>query len=139
MNFEQVKTKAEQGEAEAQFLLGQYFEFGTQVLQSHTKAAYWYGRAAEQGFAQAHTDEKTETLLVGVSNPFGLEGIDAIRHLFDSDLEPVIVPPQELLDLTNKIFDRRAAAAQVIDEIDETQVVNPDAGIDDIDIDIIDS
>jgi general secretion pathway protein E len=84
-------------------------------------------------------DDQSQTLLIGVSNPFSLEGIDAIRHLFDSDIETVIVPSQELLDLTNKVFDRRAAAAQVIDEIDEAQVVNPNAGIDDINIDIIDA
>lgn len=53
MDIEQTQTLAESGEAEAQYLLGQYFEFGRGVLQSHTKAAYWYGLAAGQGLAHA--------------------------------------------------------------------------------------
>ena len=33
-----------------------------------------------------------------------------------------MIPEQELIDAINKVFDRRAAASQVIDEIDEEQV-----------------
>ena len=49
-------------------------------------------------------DDQSQTLLVGVSNPFNLEGIDAVRHLFENDLETVIVPQQELLDFVAVCF-----------------------------------
>ena len=76
---------------------------------------------------------------VAIADPFNLDALDTLRLLYDKPLEPVLTRPQHLVDTINKVFDRRAAAAQVIDEIDEEQVVNAEAGIDDIDIDIIDA
>jgi general secretion pathway protein E len=78
-------------------------------------------------------------LLVAIADPLNMSAMSAFSRLFDAELEPVFVPEQALLDAINKVFDRRAAAAQVIDEIDEEQVVNAEANIDDIDIDIIDT
>ena len=80
-----------------------------------------------------------ERLMIGVADPLNMGGMSAFARLFDVPLEPVFVPEQELIDTINKVFDRRAAAAQVIDEIDEEQVVSAEANIDDIDIDIIDT
>jgi len=80
-----------------------------------------------------------QRLLVGVADPLNMDAMSSFARLFEGPLEPVYVPEQELLDTINKVFDRRAAAAQVIDEIDEEQVVNAEANIDDIDIDIIDT
>ncbi len=45
----QWKSKAEQGDAEAQFLLGECYEGGEGVKSSLEKARYWYAKAAEQG------------------------------------------------------------------------------------------
>lgn len=78
-------------------------------------------------------------LLVAVSDPLNMGAMSSFAQLFEGPLEPIYVPEQELLDTINKVFDRRAAAAQVIDEIDEEQVVSAEANIDDIDIDIIDT
>jgi general secretion pathway protein E len=78
-------------------------------------------------------------LLVGVADPLNMGPMSAFARLFSLPLEPVYVPEQVLIDAVNKVFDRRAAAAQVIDEIDQDQVVSADAGINDIDIDIIDA
>ena len=83
--------------------------------------------------------EEGGRLLVGVSDPLNMGPMSAFARLFSLPLEPVYVPEQVLIDVVNKVFDRRAAAAQVIDEIDQDQVVSADAGINDIDIDIIDA
>lgn len=78
-------------------------------------------------------------LLVGVSDPMTQGALAAFYRLFSEPIEPVVIPEQPLLDAINKVFDRRAAASQVIDEIDAEQVVDVDAGLNDIDIDIIDT
>ena len=49
----EIKKKAEAGQAYAQFEYGQYFEFGKGVEQDFTQAKVWYEKAAEQGFAKA--------------------------------------------------------------------------------------
>ncbi|MEZ4467522.1 MAG: ATPase, T2SS/T4P/T4SS family [bacterium] len=50
-----------------------------------------------------------------------------------------MVPEQELIDAINKVFDRRAAAIDVLDEMDEEKVVNVDGGIEELEFDIIDT
>ena len=47
------KTLAEQGDAEANYLLGICYKNGKGVEQSYTAAAAWYMRAAEKGHTQA--------------------------------------------------------------------------------------
>ena len=78
-------------------------------------------------------------LLVGIADPLTQNALSAFYRLFSEPIEPVLIPEQPLIDTINKVFDRRAAASQVIDEIDAEQVVDVDAGLNDIDIDIIDT
>ena len=78
-------------------------------------------------------------LLVGVSDPLSQDALSAFYRLFSETIEPIVIPENALIETINKVFDRRAAASQVMDEIDEEQVVNANAGLDDIDIDIIDT
>lgn len=47
---------AEQGNAEAQTLLGAMYWRGEGVQRNHHEAAKWYLRAAEQGYARAQND-----------------------------------------------------------------------------------
>jgi TPR repeat protein len=49
----EYRLAAEQGEAPAQFLLGDIYEEGKGVPQDYVEAAKWYRRAAEQGYAAA--------------------------------------------------------------------------------------
>lgn len=49
--FEHLKTKAEKGDAEAQFNLGCMYDNGEGVEKNATEAAKWYRKAAEQGNA----------------------------------------------------------------------------------------
>ena len=44
-----VRTAAEQGNVDAQFILGECYSKGEGVKQDYEQAAYWYRKAAEQG------------------------------------------------------------------------------------------
>ena len=54
-NFEDVKLKAKQGDAEAQNDLGGMYDEGQGVTQDYKEAVKWWRRAAEQGYAKAQT------------------------------------------------------------------------------------
>ena len=54
--FEEIKAKAEKGEAEGQCLLGVCYYFGDGVAQDFTMAVKWYRKAAEQGHAGAQSN-----------------------------------------------------------------------------------
>jgi len=51
--FKETKAKAEQGDAEAQFLLGSMYDSGLGVLKSYAESGKWYLKAAAQGVAEA--------------------------------------------------------------------------------------
>jgi len=48
-----LQTRADQGNAEAQFMLGALYAAGTVVDQDFVEAAMWFQRSAEQGFTQS--------------------------------------------------------------------------------------
>jgi len=49
----ELRTKADQGDAAAQFALGAAYDAGREVKRDQREAAAWYRKAAEQGFAAA--------------------------------------------------------------------------------------
>jgi TPR repeat protein len=59
-----LRARALQGQAQAQFDLGVCYRFGQGVPKSKTEAVKWYRRAAEQGYAKAQYN-------LGVSYDFG--------------------------------------------------------------------
>ena len=54
--FKATKIKAEQGDAEAQFNLGQMYRKGRGVPQNYEEAVKWYEKAALQGNATAQNN-----------------------------------------------------------------------------------
>ena len=52
-NFEKTQRLAKQGEASAQFKLGQMYYHGQEVLQNYKQAFYLYHKAATQGHIKA--------------------------------------------------------------------------------------
>ena len=52
-NIDELKKAAEQGDAQAQFILGVCYAFGKGVEKNPTEAVKWYRKAAEQGCAPA--------------------------------------------------------------------------------------
>ena len=55
MSAEDIRARAEQGDANAQFTLGQMFEHGRGVPLSFVDAIKWYQASANQGFATAQS------------------------------------------------------------------------------------
>ena len=55
VNPDEIRTKAERGEAEAQKKLGTIYATGQSVKQDYQEAARWYRQAADQGHAGAQT------------------------------------------------------------------------------------
>ena len=53
LSFYEVLEKAEQGNAQAEYLLGRKYYFGEGVTQDREKAAQWHTKAADQGHATA--------------------------------------------------------------------------------------
>jgi TPR repeat protein len=51
--IEEVKAKAEAGDAESQVELGRRYDKGEGVMKDHAEAAKWYLKAAEQNYAEA--------------------------------------------------------------------------------------
>ena len=51
--FKATKIKAEQGDAEAQYLLGVMYDYGRGVPEDAAEAVKWTLKAAKQGFAKA--------------------------------------------------------------------------------------
>lgn len=54
--IEKEWAKAQQGNADAQFDIGERFYEGRGVRQDYTAAAQWFGRAAQQGHAKAQVN-----------------------------------------------------------------------------------
>ena len=48
-----LRARAEQGDAQAQFNLGEMYRTGEGVAQDYKEAAAWFRKAADQGDAQA--------------------------------------------------------------------------------------
>ena len=51
--IEEVKAKAEAGDAESQVELGLRYDKGEGVAKDHAEAVKWYRKAAEQNYAEA--------------------------------------------------------------------------------------
>ena len=49
MKIEETMVLAEQGDVDAQYNLGLYYQYGRGVEQNSKKAVEWYAKAAEQG------------------------------------------------------------------------------------------
>ena len=52
-SVEEVRARAERGDAEAEYSLARRYYKGTGVQQDYGEAVRWYRKAAEQGYAKA--------------------------------------------------------------------------------------
>lgn len=73
---------------------------------------------------------------VVVADPLNTFGIDDVRTIFGCDVEVLIAPRGDLLGAIHKVFDRRAAADQVVDDLDSASLddFSDDLSFDDKDI-----
>jgi TPR repeat protein len=51
-----IRISAEEGNADAQYNLGVFYERGQGIPQNYTQAIYWYQKAAQQGYAAAENN-----------------------------------------------------------------------------------
>lgn len=56
-------------------------------------------------------------VVVAVSDPLEVFGLDDLHAMFRCEIEPVAAPPEKIFAAINVVFDRRAGAEQVVDEV----------------------
>ena len=76
-NAEEVRTRAESGEAEAQYYLGVMYKTGDWVQKNDTEAARWYRLATDQGHADVQAT-LGNMYAMGVAIPENLDA--ALRY-----------------------------------------------------------
>ena len=52
-NLQDLKRKAEKGDAQSQYDLGAIYHEGVEVIQDLKQAVYWYKKACDQGHSEA--------------------------------------------------------------------------------------
>ncbi len=75
-NFQEIKAKAERGDAASQNLVGEMYAKGTGVPQDYKEAARWYRLAADQGLAAA---QKHLAELYEVGQGVPLDSAEALK------------------------------------------------------------
>ena len=55
MNIDELKQRAEAGDADAQFELGMCYYNGDDVKENEEVAVLWFQKSAEQGYAKAQS------------------------------------------------------------------------------------
>jgi general secretion pathway protein E len=63
------------------------------------------------------------TLTVALADPLDTAGLDDLRAMYPDHLvEPVVVPRAALMGVIHTVFDRRAAADQVVDDLESADI-----------------
>ena len=107
----EVQKAAEQGDADAQLLLGAMYELGSGVAQDDKQAAAWFRKAAEQGDAKAQRllgmmydigvgvvqDNKLAYVWSSVSAANGDVEAATNRDLFAKRLSPAVLAEAQAL------------------------------------------
>lgn len=76
--MQELMTRAEQGEARAQYDFGERYYFGNGVPQDYAEAARWFLRAAEQGHAQAQANLG---MMLALGRGAARDSIEALKWL----------------------------------------------------------
>ncbi len=71
--------------------------------------------ARQFSFVPLSRDE--HSVHVAVSDPLNVAVIDDLRAIFHREVDVVAAPPDQIFDAINVVFDRRAGAEQVVDEV----------------------
>ncbi|MGM0576674.1 MAG: type II secretion system ATPase GspE [Myxococcota bacterium] len=71
------------------------------------------------GILPLEAPEEADWVRVAVVDPLNTFAIDDIRVIFDRDLELVVAPESQVRQAMHRVFDRRAGADQVVDDLSE--------------------
>ncbi len=103
--FRELRPLAEQGMAEAQYILGFMYGEGLGVTQDYAEAVKWYRKAAEQGYARAQ-------VVLGTMYELGRDvPHDHVQAHMWFNLAASRFPPGENRD--NSVFNRDFVAAKM--------------------------
>ena len=78
------------------------------------------------------------TLTVAVADPLSLAGLDDLHAIFRCEVEPIAAPPDQIFNAINRVFDRRAGAEQVVDEVAAEEIDIMDTDLQEAAADIMD-
>src|SRR5438552_270758 len=99
--IEEVKAKAEAGDAESQVELGLRYDKGAGVVKDHAEAAKWYRKAAEQNDAAAQYN-------LGISYERGdgvaEDWVEAYKWLLLAARQGVEAPKEHMTVLESKLL-----------------------------------
>jgi hypothetical protein len=108
-DFEQTLAEAEQGNAKAQYKLGNMYFSGVGVKQDYAEALRWFTKAAEQGHANAQNNLAE---MYHKGRGVKQDDAEAVRwhtkaaeqgHVYSQNwLDRLTPPAQKKLDFTNK-------------------------------------
>lgn len=74
--------------------------------------------------------EEADQVVVLVSNPLNLKGLDDLRVLFGKRIKPVVTMYGKLLDAINRVYEKSTANLSGLDEIDQEEVDLEDGIVD---------
>ena len=99
--IEEVKAKAEAGDAESQVELGLRYDKGAGVVKDHAEAAKWYRKAAEQNDAAAQYN-------LGIcyerGDGVGEDWVEAYKWLLLATRQGVEAPKEHMTVLESKLL-----------------------------------
>jgi general secretion pathway protein E len=77
------------------------------------------GYVRQNGFLPLEAPEDDDLLRVAVSDPLNVAAVDDLRVLFNRQVELVVAPASIIQAAMHRVFDRRAGADQVVDDLNE--------------------
>ncbi|MCB9727315.1 MAG: type II secretion system ATPase GspE [Deltaproteobacteria bacterium] len=77
------------------------------------------GYVRQNGFLPLEAPEDEDILRVAVSDPLNVAAVDDLRVLFNREVELVVAPASAVQAAMHRVFDRRAGADQVVDDLNE--------------------
>ena len=78
-------------------------------------------------------------IIVAVADPIEVFGLDDLHAMFRCEVEAVAAPPDQIFSAINIVFDRRAGAEQVVDEVAQEDLDTFGEDLGDIAQDILDA
>ena len=108
---------------ETQLLQALGWQFGMPVLETIDGGQIDPALVADLSMAYARQHvfvpiAKVDGMLrVATNDPLLTQPIDDLRAMFRLEIDPVLAPSQVVIDAINMVFDRRAGAGQVMDDI----------------------
>jgi len=77
-------------------------------------------------------------VVVAVADPIALNCLDDLHAMLGTEIDPIAAPPEQIFNAVNRVFDRRAGAGAVAEEVKDRDDIGNAGEIEDLKKDIID-